>query len=258
MSQIPPPISDQPVLRLQDVEQRFGWFTVLHGVSLQVSRGEMAAVLGDRGAGKTTLLQTISGMQTLQGGSMVFKGENIAGVDPSQIVEQGLSHVSHSRAVFAHLSAHDNLRMGAYIRTDDQHVARDMDAMYRYFPLLRNCANRPASGLAAYPRLLLAVACALMAAPDLLLLDDPARGLTPVQYAELLERLVQINREHGIAILMTEDGSAGHTLAVADYGYVLDKGRIVLEGTAATLRGKIRFAATGTPGRRHHDHHETM
>lgn len=250
MSNIPPPISDQPVLRLQDVEQRFGWSSVLHGVTLQVRRGEMAAVLGAQGAGKTTLLQTISGMQIPQGGSVVFKGEDIAGVDPSEIVEQGLSHVAPGRAVFAHLSAHDNLRMGAYTRTDDPSVAKDMDAMVRYFPLLRNCADRPASGLAAYPRLLLAVACALMAKPDLLLLDDPTHGLTPVQCTEFMERLVQINRERGIAILMTEDGNGSHTLAVADYGYVLDKGRIVLEGTAATLREKIRFAASGTPARR--------
>lgn len=250
MSDSPPPISDQAVLQLQDVEQRFGWFTALHGVTLQVRRGEMAAVLGAQGAGKTTLLQTISGMQVPQGGSVVFKGDDIAGVDPSQIVEHGLSHVAHDRAVFAHLSTQDNLRMGAYTRNDDQRVAADMDAMVRYFPLLRNCADRRASGLSTYPRLLLAVACALMANPDLLLLDEPVRGLTPVQSAEFMERLVQINRERGLAILMTDDGSGAHTLAVADYGYVLDKGHIVLEGTAATLREKIRFAAHGTPARR--------
>ena len=250
MSDIPPPVSDQPVLQLQDVEQSYGWSTVLRGVSIQVRRGEIAAVLGAKGAGKTTLLQTISGMQSPQAGSTVFKGENIAGVDPSQMVEQGLSHVAHGRAVFTHLSADDNLRVGAYTRTDDQGVAKDMDAMYRYFPVLRNCANRPAGALSAYPQLLLAVACALMANPDLLLLDDPVKGLTPVQSAEFMDRVVQINRERGIAMLVTEDGNGSHALSIADYGYVLDKGRIVLEGTAATLREKIRFAAQGMPARR--------
>lgn len=250
MSNTPPPISDQPVLQLQDVEQRFGGAGVLHGITLQVRRGEIAAILGGKGAGKTTLLQTISGMQAPQGGSMVFKGENIAGVDPSQIVEQGVSHVAQGRSVFTHLSAHDNLRMGAYTRTDHHGVTKDMDAMLRYFPLLRNCADRPAGGLSAYPQLLLAVACALMANPDLLLLDEPVHGLTPVQRAEFLDRLVQINRERGIAMLMTENGNGSHVLSIADYGYMLDKGHIVLEGTAATLRERIRFAATGTPARR--------
>ena len=253
MSDVPPPISDQPVLQLQDVAQRYGAASVLHGVTLQVRRGEIAAVLGAKGAGKTTLLQTISGMQAPQAGSMVFKGENIVGVDPSQIVEQGLSHVAQGRSVFAHLSARDNLRMGAYTRTDHHGVTKDMDAMVRYFPVLRNCADRPAGGLSAYLQLLLAVACALMANPDLLLLDEPVHGLTPVQSAEFLDRLLQINRERGIAMLMTENGNGSHVLSIADYGYVLDKGHITLEGTAATLREKIRFAALGTPGRRLHE-----
>lgn len=253
MSNMPPPISDQPVLQLQDVEQRHGLSTVLHGVTLQVRRGEIAAILGAKGAGKTSLLQTISGMQAPQDGSIALKGENIAGVDPSQIVEQGLSHVAQGRSVFAHLSAQDNMRMGAYTRSDSQRVAKDMDAMVRYFPLLRNCADRPAGGLSAYPKLLLAVACALMANPDLLLLDEPVHGLTPVQSEEFLDRLVQINRDRGIAMLMTEGGSGNHVLSIADYGYVLDKGSIVLEGTAANLREKIRFAALGTPGRRLHE-----
>ena len=250
MSDIPPPISDQPVLQLQDVAQRYGGTKVLHGVTLQVRRGEIAVVLGTQGAGKTTLLQTISGMLPPQGGSVAFKGEPIDGSDPSQIVAHGLSHVAQGRAVFAHLSAQDNLRMGAYTRTDDDGVAQDMDAMVRYFPVLRNCADRPAGGLSAYLQLLLALACALMAKPDLLLLDAPASVLTPVQSAELFERLIQINRERGIAMLITEGDHTSQALAIADYGYVLDKGRIVQEGTAATLREKIRFAATGTPSRR--------
>lgn len=252
MSDMPPPISDQPVLRVQDVAQHFGWSTALQGVTLQVRRGEIATVLGAKGAGKTSLLQTISGMQAPLGGSIVFKGEDITGLDPGVIVEQGLSHVAQSRAVFAHLSARDNLRMGAYTRTDTVGVAKDMDAMYRYFPLLRNCADRPASGLAIYPRLMLAVACALMANPDLLLLDEPTTGLTPVQREEFLAGMVHINRERGIAILMTEETSAD-ALAVSDYGYVLDKGRILQEGTSAGLREKIRFSATGKPSRRHQE-----
>lgn len=252
MSHIPLPISDQPVLKLVQVEHRYGLRPILGGVSMQVRRGEIAAVLGTSGAGKTTLLQIISGMRTPHAGTVIFKGEEITGADPSLIVAQGLSHVSEGRAVFAHLSTHDNLRMGAYTRTDVHGVAKDMEAVYRYFPVLRAQATRAAGELLPQQQLMLAMACALMANPDLLLLDAPSADLPQPLAQEIWELVVRINRERGTTILMTEDSTSA-ALSVADYGYVLDKGRITQEGSSATLRERMKFEATGSPARRLHE-----
>lgn len=252
MSQRPPPISDQPVLTLTNVVCQNGPHTALGGVTLQLRRGEIAVLLGTRGAGKTTLLHTISGMHTPSQGTVLFKGEDITGMDPSLIVAQGLSHVAQMRALFTHLSTHENLRMGAYTRTDPQGVLTDLDAVYRYFPALREHANRLASDLDAQQQLMLALSCAVMASPDLILLDDPGAGLSPPQTQEVLEQLVRINRERGVTLLIAENDTHA-TLARADYGYVLDKGQITREGTSATLRGQLECMPQATPARRLHE-----
>jgi len=233
----PPAISDTPVLQLMNVESAYGPIKAIRGVSLQVRRGEVATVLGSNGAGKTTILKTISGIIDPRKGSVQFKGEDITAQDPAYIVEQGLSHVPEGREVFPLLSVHDNLLMGAYTRRDRDGVARDMEAVYRYFPILKERAAQDAGLLSGGQQQMLAISRALMASPDLILLDEPSLGLSPKLTKEIFEIVVRINRERGTTLLLVEQ-NANMALNAADYGYVLENGRIVMEDTCGRLREK--------------------
>jgi len=237
MSAAPPPISDQPVLKLLNVESAYGPIKAIRGVSLQVRRSEIATVLGSNGAGKTTILKTISGIIDPRKGSIEFKGLDITAQDPAFIVQQGLSHVPEGREVFPLLSVHDNLLMGAYTRSDRDGVARDMETVYAYFPILRERATQDAGLLSGGQQQMLAISRALMANPDLILLDEPSLGLSPKLTKEIFEIVVRINRERGTTILLVEQ-NANMALNASDYGYVLENGRIVMEDTCAHLREK--------------------
>ena len=237
MSATPPSISDTPVLRLLNVESAYGPIKAIRGVSLQVRRGEIATVLGSNGAGKTTILKTISGIIDPRKGSIEFKGEDITAADPAHIVQQGLSHVPEGREVFALLSVRDNLTMGAYTRTDRDGVARDMETVFGYFPILKERATQDAGLLSGGQQQMLSISRALMANPDLILLDEPSLGLSPKLTREIFEIIVRINRERGTTILLVEQ-NANMALNAADYGYVLENGRIVMEDTCAKLREK--------------------
>jgi branched-chain amino acid transport system ATP-binding protein len=237
MSETPPPISDQPVLRLLNVESAYGPIKAIRGVSLQVRRSEIATVLGSNGAGKTTILKTISGIIDPRKGSIEFKGEDITANDPAHIVQQGLSHVPEGREVFPLLSVRDNLLMGAYTRTDRDGVARDLETVYRYFPILEERSHQDAGLLSGGQQQMLAISRALMANPDLILLDEPSLGLSPKLTKDIFEIVVRINREHGTTILLVEQ-NANMALNASDYGYVLENGRIVMEDTCAHLREK--------------------
>ena len=233
----PPSISDMPVLKLTNVESAYGPIKAIRGVSLQVRRGEIATVLGSNGAGKTTILKTISGIIDPRKGSIEFKGKAITARDPAQIVQQGLSHVPEGREVFPLLSVRDNLAMGAYTRSDRDAVALDLETVFAYFPMLRERAAQPAGLLSGGQQQMLAISRALMAAPDLMLLDEPSLGLSPKLTREIFEIVVRINRERGTTILLVEQ-NANMALNAADYGYVLENGRIVMEDTCARLRDK--------------------
>jgi branched-chain amino acid transport system ATP-binding protein len=237
MSASPPPVSDQAVLKLSNVESAYGPIKAIRGVSLQVRRGEIATVLGSNGAGKTTILKTISGIIDPRKGSIAFKGEDITARDPAFIVQQGLSHVPEGREVFPLLSVHDNLVMGAYTRNDPDEVAQDMEDVYTYFPILKERAKQDAGLLSGGQQQMLSISRALMAAPDLILLDEPSLGLSPKLTKEIFEIVVRINRERGTTILLVEQ-NANMALNAADYGYVLENGRIVMEDTCAHLREK--------------------
>ena len=237
MSTAPPPISDQPVLKLMNVESAYGPIRAIRGVSLQVRRSEIATVLGSNGAGKTTILKTISGIIDPRKGSIEFKGEDITAKDPTIIVQQGLSHVPEGREVFPLLSVRDNLQMGAYTRNDRDGVARDMEAVFGYFPILKERATQDAGLLSGGQQQMLAISRALMANPDLILLDEPSLGLSPKLTKEIFEIVVRINRERGTTILLVEQ-NANMALNASDYGYVLENGRIVMEDTCANLREK--------------------
>ncbi|NBQ87848.1 MAG: ABC transporter ATP-binding protein [Betaproteobacteria bacterium] len=237
MSSSPPPVSDQPVLQLLNVESAYGPIKAIRGVSLKVRRGEIATVLGSNGAGKTTILKTISGIIDPRKGSIEFKGESITALDPSLIVRKGLSHVPEGREVFPLLSVRDNLLMGAYTRSDRDGVARDIELVYGYFPILRERASQDAGLLSGGQQQMLAISRALMANPDLILLDEPSLGLSPKLTKEIFEIVVRINRERGTTILLVEQ-NANMALNASDYGYVLENGRIVMEDTCARLREK--------------------
>jgi len=229
--------SGTAILKLANVESAYGPIRAIRGVSLQVLRGQIATVLGSNGAGKSTILKTISGIIDPRKGSIEFKGEDITARDPSLIVRRGLSHVPEGREVFPLLSIRDNLLMGAYTRSDRDGVARDIESVYGYFPILRERASQDAGLLSGGQQQMLAISRALMAAPELILLDEPSLGLSPLLTREIFEIVIRINRERGTTILLVEQ-NANMALNVADFGYVLENGRIVMEDRCDRLREK--------------------
>ena len=227
------------MLQLSNVESAYGPIRAIRGVSLKVRQGEIATVLGSNGAGKTTILKTISGIIDPRKGSIEFRGRDITARDPAQIVQLGLSHVPEGREVFPLLSVRDNLLMGAYTRRDRDRdgVARDIETVFGYFPILRERAAQDAGLLSGGQQQMLAISRALMAAPQLILLDEPSLGLSPKLTREIFEIVVRINRERGTTILLVEQ-NANMALNASDYGYVLENGRIVMEDRCAVLREK--------------------
>lgn len=231
-------LRDQDVLlALANVESSYGPIKAIRGVSLKVRRGEIVTVLGSNGAGKSTILKTISGIIDPSRGSITYKGENITAMDPSAIVRKGISHVPEGREVFPLLSVRDNLLMGAYTRHDRDAVARDMEMAFGYFPILRERAAQDAGLLSGGQQQMLAISRALMGAPDVILLDEPSLGLSPKLTREIFEIVVRINRERGTTMLLVEQ-NANMALNVAEHGYVLETGRIVMDDSCAALREK--------------------
>ena len=237
MSELKTGATEDIMLKLMNVESAYGPIKAIRGVSLKVRKGEVATVLGSNGAGKTTILKTISGIIDPRKGTVEFKGRDITARDPAFIVQQGLSHVPEGREVFPLLSVHDNLLMGAYTRHDRDGVARDMEMVFGYFPILKEREHQDAGLLSGGQQQMLAISRALMANPDLILLDEPSLGLSPKLTKEIFEIIIRINRERGVTLLVVEQ-NARIALKYADYGYVLEIGRIVMHDTCAALREK--------------------
>ncbi len=227
------------ILQLNNVEAAYGAVKAIRGVSLEVQAGSIATVLGSNGAGKTTILKTISGILDPQKGSIQFKGEAIHKRDPAEIVRRGLVHVPEGREIFPLLTVRENLLMGAYTRpsSDKDEVARDIEAVFGYFPILKERTSQPAGQLSGGQQQMLAISRALLAKPTLMLLDEPSLGLSPKLTKEIFEIIVRINRERGVTLLVVEQ-NAHIALKYADYGYVLEIGRIVMHNTCAVLREK--------------------
>jgi len=225
------------ILKLLNVESAYGPIRAIRGVSLAVEKGRIGTVLGANGAGKSTILKTISGIIDPRKGSVEFAGADITAMDPAEVVRRGLSHVPEGREVFPLLSVRDNLVMGAYTRTDRDAAARDMEMVYGYFPILREREHQEAGLLSGGQQQMLSISRALMAAPQMILLDEPSLGLSPRLTREIFEIVVRINRERGTTLLLVEQ-NAHMALNVADYGYVLESGRIVMEDTCERLREK--------------------
>jgi branched-chain amino acid transport system ATP-binding protein len=226
-----------PILTLANVEAAYGAVKAIRGVSLSVPKGAIVTVLGANGAGKTTILKTISGILDPQKGSISFKGEPIERRDPAAIVRRGLSHSPEGREVFPLLSVRNNLLMGAYTRSDRDAVARDLESVEAYFPILRERADQEAGLLSGGQQQMLAISRALMSRPDLLLLDEPSLGLSPKLTQEIFAIVRRVNRERGVTILLVEQNAA-MALETADFGYILEQGRIVMEDRCDRLREK--------------------
>jgi branched-chain amino acid transport system ATP-binding protein len=225
------------LLQLANVESSYGPIKAIRGVTLKAEAGRIVTVLGSNGAGKSTILKTISGVLDPTRGSVSFRGEDITARDPAEIVRRGLVHVPEGREVFPLLTVHDNLLMGAYTRGDKDGVARDLEQVYAYFPILRERRQQDAGLLSGGQQQMLAISRALMGAPQLMLLDEPSLGLSPKLTREIFEIVVRINRERGTTILLVEQ-NAHMALNAADFGYVLENGRIVMEDSCDRLREK--------------------
>jgi branched-chain amino acid transport system ATP-binding protein len=228
---------DDVILRLANVESSYGPIQAIRGVSLEVKRGTIATVLGANGAGKTTILKTISGIIDPRKGQVSLMGERIDGRDPDWIVRKGISHVPEGREVFPLLTVRENLLMGAYTRKDRDAVAREMERMYRYFPILKERADQAAGQLSGGQQQMLAIARSLMSSPRLLLLDEPSLGLSPLLVKEIFDIIRRINGEEGMTMLLVEQNAA-IALATAHHGYVLELGRIVVEDSCDRLLQK--------------------
>jgi branched-chain amino acid transport system ATP-binding protein len=227
----------EPLLRVRNLETYYGPIMAIRGVSFAVPRGAIVTILGANGAGKTTVLKTVAGVMDPQKGTVSFEGREIQGLDPDRIVRLGLSHVPEGREIFPFLSVAENLRMGAFTRPDADGVARDLETVYGYFPVLKARAQQRAGSLSGGEQQMLAISRALMARPKMMLLDEPSLGLAPRLVKEIFEIIVRINREQAVTVLLVEQ-NANMALHIAHYGYVLEVGRIVMEDTCARLLEK--------------------
>jgi branched-chain amino acid transport system ATP-binding protein len=225
------------LLTVSNLETFYGPIMAIRGVSFSVARGSIVTVLGANGAGKTTILKTVSGVMDPQKGTVTFDGREIHGLDPDRVARLGLSHVPEGREVFPFLSVRENLTMGAYARRDADGVARDMEMVYEYFPVLKSRAEQRAGSLSGGEQQMLAISRSLMARPAMMLLDEPSLGLSPRLVKEIFDIIVRINRERGVTVLLVEQ-NAHMALTIAEYGYVLEVGRIVMEDTCARLLEK--------------------
>jgi branched-chain amino acid transport system ATP-binding protein len=229
------------VLELQNVEVLYDdVILVLRGLSLEVKEGEIVALLGPNGAGKTTTLKAISGLLApddgrVADGRVLFEGEPIDQLGADQIVRRGIFQVMEGRRVFEHLTVDENLTAGAYTRSDRKNVRGDRLRVYDYFPRLAQRAGQAAGYLSGGEQQMLAIGRALMARPRLMLLDEPSLGLAPLLVRSIFDTLATVSREEGTTILLVEQ-NARIALSVADRGYVMEGGRVVLEGTAESLR----------------------
>lgn len=239
MTDMPTPPSDagSALLKLTNIESAYGPIKAIRGVSLEVKKGQIVTLLGSNGAGKTTLLKTISGILDPVRGTVEFANEDITGVESSDLVKKGLSHVPEGREVFPLLTVYENLMMGAYTRSDRDGVERDLEQSYRYFPILKERETQPAGLLSGGQQQMLAIARALLSNPQMILMDEPSLGLSPKLTKEIFDIIRMINRDSGRSILLVEQ-NARIALQTADFGYIMENGRIVMQDTCARLMEK--------------------
>ena len=222
----------RPLLELRGVQGGYGPVQVLHGIDLSVEEGKVVVVLGANGAGKTTTLRAISGVVKVRG-ELLFDGVSLVGKRPEAIARMGIAHVPQGRGTFSELSVEDNLRLGATSRRDNG-VEADLARWYDVFPRLKDRRKQEAGSMSGGEQQMLALARAMMARPRLLLLDEPSLGLAPLITRELFSRLGELNTEEGLTVLVVEQ-NANLALDIGHWGYVLETGRVAVQGAAAEL-----------------------
>ena len=220
------------MLKVQDLSVHYGMIQAVHNVSLEVKQGEIVSLIGANGAGKTTILRTISGLVRPSNGQIIFEGKNIEKAAPQKIVADGLSQVPEGRHVFSGLTVQENLDMGAFLRKDNT-LKEDFEQIFAKFPILKERRNQDAATLSGGEQQMLAMGRALMSKPKLLLLDEPSMGLAPIFIKEIFSIIQEIQAQ-GTTVLLIEQ-NAKMALSIANRGYVLETGKIVLEGTGKEL-----------------------
>ncbi len=222
-----------PLLAVNDIHTYYGHIYALKGISLTVEKGEIVTLIGANGAGKTTTLKTISGLLHPRQGNVLLEGEQISGLPPHVIVTKGVGQSPEGRQIFTRLTVEENLDMGAYSRTDKTEIKKDMSHVYELFPRLAERRNQAGGTLSGGEQQMLAMGRALMSRPRILLLDEPSMGLAPVLVDTIFQIILELNKE-GTTILLVEQNAA-RALSVANRGYVLETGHVILEGSAQDL-----------------------
>jgi len=235
------------LLSVDGIETFYGTFQALRRISLEVDSGEVVTILGANGAGKTTLLRTISGLVSPAAGSIRLNGEPLDKVAPDVIVKRGISQCPEGRMLFPEMSVHKNLELGAYVRRKERTLVEEMrQEVYDLFPRLQERKKQAAGTMSGGEQQMLAIGRALMSRPHLLMLDEPSLGLAPLVVMHIMDTLVEI-KKRGMAILLVEQNAA-ESLRIADRGYVLETGRVVLAGTPESLMQdeKVQQSYLGT------------
>ncbi|HTB80253.1 MAG TPA: ABC transporter ATP-binding protein [Opitutaceae bacterium] len=230
------------MLRVTDLSVSYGAIAALNGVSLEVPAGAIVTLVGGNGAGKTTALQTISGLLRAKSGRVEFLGEDITALPAHRIVARGLCHVPEGRMVFANLTVDENLAMGAYLQNDPALNAKNREHVFSIFPRLQERLKQSAGTLSGGEQQMLAIGRALMGNPKFLMLDEPSLGLAPRLISTIFEKIIEINKTRGITILLVEQ-NAKLALEISTYAYVLETGRIALQGPSQDLRNDPQLKA---------------
>ena len=234
------------MLEIKDLVVNYGSIHALHGISLTVEQGSIVTLVGANGAGKSTTLRAISGIVKAESGSIVFDGGEITNLPAHRIVGRGLAQAPEGRMVFANLTVMENLQMGAYLRKDRANFPKELDYIFAIFPRLKEREKQTAGTLSGGDQQMLAIGRALMSKPKCLMLDEPSLGIAPILVRTIFEKIVEINKELGLTILLVEQ-NANLALSISNFGYVLETGRITLQDTAAGLRenAEVRAAYLG-------------
>ena len=223
------------MLEIKNLQVSYGAINALHGISLTVKAGSIVTLIGANGAGKTTTLRAVSGLLKVRAGEILYAGRSLASLPPHQIVKLGVSHVPEGRMIFANLTVMENLMMGAYLQTDRQIIRAELERVFALFPRLQEREKQDAGTLSGGEQQMLAIGRALMSKPKFLMLDEPSLGLAPLLVKSIFEKIVEINRQQGITILLVEQ-NANLALGISHFGYVLETGRVSVAGDSAALR----------------------